>query len=111
MQSTITDNNFAVFLSCGYKDFEDFQRTKKQVWEAARSGKEINLSELKPIDYKYFAELYYLYYDMEHGNISKEQAVVSERKLYEEYTAQKDTEMNFLAMKRQIEEMQKEKKQ
>lgn len=103
MQSNITDSNFAVFLSCGYKDFEDFQHTKKQVWEAARSGKEINLSELKPIDYKYFAELYYLYYDMEHGNITKEAAAAKERKLYGEYEAAKDTEIDFLAMKRQIE--------
>lgn len=75
---------------------EAFKHTKMQVWKAASSDKEIDLSQLSPPEYKYFSELYWLYNALSHGDITKEAAESKDRKNYEEYISFVDEHLDHI---------------
>lgn len=79
-----------------HKDTEYFKSMKQKCWEAASEDKEINFSELPPPDYKYFSELYWLYNDMAHKRISKEEAMERDEKNYKAFVEHVDIHLECL---------------
>lgn len=68
-----------------HKDADYFKELKAKCWEAASKDKEISFAELPCAQYKYFSELYWLYNDLAHDKISKEEAEKRDRANYAEF--------------------------
>lgn len=79
-----------------HKDSDYFKELKTKCWEAASNDKEIDFSELPPPEYKYFSELYWLYNDLSHKKISKEEAVKRDRVNYKEFVEYADKQLDYI---------------
>lgn len=79
-----------------HKDSDYFKKLKTECWEAASNDKEIDFSKLPPPEYKYFSELYWLYNDLSHKKISKEEAAERDRVNYKEFVEYADKQLDYI---------------
>lgn len=79
-----------------YKDTEKFNALKIKCWECASNDRQFDIDSLPPAEYKYFSKLYFLYNDMHHGKITKDQAEAEEKENYKEYAEYTDARLDYI---------------
>lgn len=79
-----------------HKDSDYFKKLRVDCWEAASNDHEFNISQLPPPEYKYFSELYFLFNDLHHGKITKDNAEKKDKLNYEEFTEYLDNQLDYI---------------